>query len=45
MFEQITDKRIKNAVKVVNNLRDYSSETIISSDLNDFTKSFLVNDG
>ena len=45
MFEQITDKRIKDAVKVVNNLRDYSSETIISSDLNDFTKSFLVNDG
>jgi hypothetical protein len=45
MFEQITDKRFKEALEVVNTLRDYSTETIISSDLNDFTKSFLVNDG
>ncbi len=45
MFEQITDKRLKDAVEVVNNLSDYSSETIISSGLNDFTKSFIINDG
>jgi len=45
MFEEITDKRFKNAVEVVNNLRDYSTETLISSDLNDFTKSFIINEG
>jgi len=45
MFEQITDKRFKDALEAMNTLSDYSAETIISSDLNDFTKSFLVNDG
>jgi len=45
MFEQITDKRFKDALVIVNNLGDYSAETIISSDLNDLTKAFLVNDG
>ncbi len=45
MFEQITEKRIKDAVGVVNNFFNYSTETIISSKLNDFTKFFLVNDG
>jgi len=45
MFEQITDKRIKEAVEVLNNLSDYSTEAIITSNLNDFTKSFIVNDG
>jgi hypothetical protein len=45
MFEQITDKRLKDAVGIVNSLRDYSTETIITSDLNDFTKSFIINDG
>jgi hypothetical protein len=45
MFEQITDKRFKDAVEIVNNLRNYSTETIISSRLNDFTKSFIINDG
>jgi hypothetical protein len=45
MFEQITEKRLKDAVGVVNSLRDYSTETIITSNLNDFTKSFIINDG
>lgn len=45
MFEQITDKRLKDAVEIVNNLRDYSADTIISSRLSDFIKSFIINDG
>jgi hypothetical protein len=45
MFEQITEKRLKDAVGVMNILKDYSTETIITSNLNDFTKSFIINDG
>ncbi|MCX6158903.1 MAG: hypothetical protein WCK13_01380 [Ignavibacteriota bacterium] len=44
MFEQITDKRLKDALGVINGLNDYSTETIITSDLNDFIKSFIIND-
>lgn len=44
MFEQITDKRLKDALAVVNAFSDYSAETIITSDLNEFIKSFIIND-
>jgi hypothetical protein len=44
MFEQIRDKRLKDALGVVNGLSNYSTETIITSDLNDFIKSFIIND-
>jgi hypothetical protein len=44
MFEQIRDKRLKDALGIVNGLNDFSTETIITSDLNDFIKSFIIND-
>lgn len=45
MFEQITEKRYRDAVSIVDGLRNLSTENIILSKLPDFTKSFIVNDG
>lgn len=45
MLEQITDKRFKEAAAIAEELSDFSAETIISSRLPDFTKSFIINDG
>lgn len=44
MLEQITDKRYKEAAVIAEDLSDYSAETIITSRLPDFTKSFIIND-
>lgn len=44
MFEQITERRYQEALNIVNSLKDYSTESIITSKLPDFTKSFIVND-
>lgn len=44
MFEQIRDKRLKDALGIVNGFSDFSTETIITSELNDFIKSFIIND-
>ncbi|MFA7361711.1 MAG: hypothetical protein WC139_11815 [Candidatus Kapaibacterium sp.] len=44
MLEQITDKRYKEAASIAEDLSDYSAETIITSRLPDFTKSFIIND-
>lgn len=45
MFEQITDRRFNEAAAIVDELRDFSTETIITSRLSDFIKSFIINDG
>ena len=45
MFEQITDRRYNEAAAIAEELRDFSVESIITSRLSDFTKSFIVNDG
>lgn len=44
MLEQITDKRFKEALAITEELNDFSAETIITSRLPDFTKSFILND-
>lgn len=44
MLEQITEKRYKETAAIAEELSDYSAETIITSRLPDFTKSFIIND-
>ncbi|MFA5010876.1 MAG: hypothetical protein WC644_02880 [Ignavibacteria bacterium] len=44
MLEQITDKRFKEASAIAEELSNFSAETIITSRLPDFTKSFIIND-
>jgi hypothetical protein len=42
MFEKITENRINEALIVVNNLGGYDYESIVNSNLGDFTKNFVL---
>ncbi len=44
MFEQITDRRYKEAESIVNGLNELSLESLATCGLNDFTKTFIIND-
>ncbi len=44
MFEQITEKRINDASKEVNRMRDFTYESVINSGLNEFTKNFILSE-
>lgn len=44
MFEKITEKRLKEAASIIENLKDYSYESVINSELSEFIINFAISD-